>query len=393
MRDGDAVIGSPSSEVPGVELIRPIGKGAYGEVWMGRNTVTHRLIAVKLVRLSSPAGFSGASRELSALRREARRRTTSPHLVEIQHVGQTDEHLYYFMELADAVDERPPSAASSYEPLTLSALIKNGSIPTPDCIRWAQQLLEGLSALHESGFTHRDVKPSNCLIMGGVLKLADYGLLAESDGSTSILGTPKYMPPDRKMDPQADVYAAGLVIYEMLSGMSAEEFPSWSSQRLCEIRTSAGRALNRVMLKACERDPSKRYPNATEMFRAIHTLLVPAPSTIKFHRRSVVLGGVLTLIAAVIASISVLSIEPTSVDVDFITKPFEAEIFLDGERLVGPKGDPYRTPCTIPELPARPTHIVFKRLGCIDLDLGTVDLATTRSVDAAFTIEAPAGSN
>jgi serine/threonine protein kinase len=72
---------------------------------------------------------------------------------------------------------------------------------------------------------HRDVKPANCLFVGGELKLADFGLLTAADPLVSRVGTVAYMPPDGRMDARADVYAAGLVIYEMFTGMSAESFP------------------------------------------------------------------------------------------------------------------------------------------------------------------------
>jgi serine/threonine protein kinase len=72
---------------------------------------------------------------------------------------------------------------------------------------------------------HRDVKPANCLFVDGELKLADFGLLTETGPHVSRVGTEKYMPPDGRMDTRADVYAAGLVIYEMLTGLPADRFP------------------------------------------------------------------------------------------------------------------------------------------------------------------------
>jgi len=370
--------------IPGVDLIRPIGKGAYGEVWIGRNPVNNRLIAVKLIRLTSKTGESCASRELSALRREASHRNRNPHLVDILHVGQTAQYLYYFMELADAVDEQAPSSTPAYQPLTLAVLLHQKQIPTSDCLRIGTQLLEGLSALHQSGLTHRDVKPSNCLFVDGHLKLADYGLLAHSDSSSSIIGTPKYMPPDQKMDPQADVYAAGLVIYEMLTGMPAEEFPSWPRQRLKEIQSPTGLAMNQVMLKACERDPSKRYPNATEMLSAIRSHLDPKPESNFSRRHGLLWGLTLLLIIAALAIISLGSSRTVKVAVNFITRPFEAEIYLDGKRLMTANDEPYRTPCTVLGIPAVPMRVVFKKSGLDDLDIGTVDFNYQRAVEVEF---------
>ena len=95
---------------------------------------------------------------------------------------------------------------------------------------YARQLLAGLASLHAAGMVHRDVKPANCLFVGGQLKLADFGLLTEAHPLVSRLGTQKYMPPDGRMDMRADVYAAGLVIYEMLSGLPVDDFPRLGRQ-------------------------------------------------------------------------------------------------------------------------------------------------------------------
>ena len=86
---------------------------------------------------------------------------------------------------------------------------------------------------------HRDVKPANCLFLGGELKLGDFGLLTAASPTVSRLGTVRYMPPDGCMDARADVFAAGLVIYEMLTGLPAERFPSLGDRARGDRRRAA----------------------------------------------------------------------------------------------------------------------------------------------------------
>lgn len=368
-------------QIPDVELLRSIGQGAYGEVWLARNTVTSRLVAAKIIRRITPSGILCAERELAALRHEAKGQIQSDHLVEIYHVGQTNELLYYLMELADDLDGSRASASPSYQPLTLAARMKVGPIPLYDCVKISTQLLEGISALHQVGIIHRDIKPTNCLFVQGNLRLADIGLLADADTTASIVGTPKYMPPDRRMDERADVYAAGLVIYEMFTGLPADNFPRWPVSLVHQSSDPALRALNLVVLKACQADPTKRYDNALEMIAALQSHLSDQPK--KQSRRMMI--GTLAVLMGLGATLSPFWLtEIPKVDVDFVTRPFEADVYLDGQRLVGPSGEAIRTPCTASGLIAKPTRVVFKKHGLEDIDFGVVDIAQQRLVEVQW---------
>ena len=105
-------------------------------------------------------------------------------------------HIFFVMDLADDVTGTPGSTDPSYQPATLQSRLQTGPLTPEECWRRTGELLAGLAALHDAGMVHRDVKPANCLFVGGELKLADFGLLTEADRQMSRVGTVSYMPPD-----------------------------------------------------------------------------------------------------------------------------------------------------------------------------------------------------
>jgi serine/threonine protein kinase len=123
-----------------------------------------------------------------------------PNLLTIHHVGQTGDHLFYVMDLADNLRGPAVCEPSGYEAATLERRLADGPLPPEECVRCARQLLEGLASLHQAGMIHCDVKPANCLFVDGQLKLADFGLLTEANPQVSRIGTHKSMPPDGHMD-------------------------------------------------------------------------------------------------------------------------------------------------------------------------------------------------
>jgi len=342
-------------DVPDFDLIRPIGQGGFGRVWLARNRTTGRLRAVKVIPLRRGGTTDPAGREITSITRlEANLQRQHPHLLNIHHVGKTAEHLFYVMDLADDVTGASASADDDYRPATLQSRLQSGPLPSEQCETCARQLLDGLASLHRAGMVHRDVKPANCLFVDGQLKLADFGLLTEANPQISRLGTQKYMPPDGRMDARADVYAAGLVIYEMITGLPADSFPRLG-ERANEIADDATLCLlTRAALGACQPDPGQRFADAQAMLDEL-TVLRPRISArpVRLRRK---------------------------VYVNFITVPFEATIYLDDVRQVKPDGSPYTTPCTLDGLPARVHRVVFKHEGLPDRELEQVDFATTRQV-------------
>ena len=216
-------------EVPDHELLRLLGRGAYGEVWMARS-VTGTLRAVKVVRREDYEDDACFAREFEgALAYEPIARSL-PGLVHILHIGRREGKLpyyYYVMELADDAYTGIHFEPDDYEPRTLRSdmrLYGNRPMPTDYVVEVGIQISRALEGLHAHDLTHRDVKPENILFVHGRAKLADVGLVGPG-GLRSAMGTQGYMPPEGAGSPRADVYALAMVLYEMATGRDRMDFP------------------------------------------------------------------------------------------------------------------------------------------------------------------------
>jgi serine/threonine protein kinase len=264
---GVAVSGERRPAISDFTLIRLIGRGSYGDVWLARSlTGVHR--AIKVVyrdRFSDSAPFE---REFNGLKRfTAMSLPESGHLA-LLHVGQNEAggFFYYVMELADDVETGRDVNPDLYRPLTLRELQgRRKRLPAGECVPIAVELTRALASLHHRGLVHRDIKPSNIIIVGGLPKLADIGLVASSTDARTFVGTEGYVPPEGPGKPSADVFALGKVIYELSTGLAREDYPRLPE----ELRELPDREaiveLNEVVLVACDPVESRRYPDATAM--------------------------------------------------------------------------------------------------------------------------------
>lgn len=364
-------------DIPDFDLLRPIGRGGFGEVWLARNRTTGRLLAVKVIPLQQTGAGNPAAREISSLTRfEANRHCRHPNLLPIHHVGQTASHLFYVMDPADDLTAVPASESPEYQPASLERRLQDGPLSAETCLNYARQLLAGLASLHAAGMVHRDVKPANCLFVGGQLKLADFGLLTESNPLVSRLGTRKYMPPDGQMDVRADVYAAGLVLYEMISGLPADEFPRLGHRSAAICRDPILAFLLHLSLQACEREPANRWTDARAMLANLERpigRIAPVP-----RRRWLVAAVTAALLATV--AVGAWFLIPSRVAVNFLTDPQEAKIYVDDFLLVDSEGLPYTTPCTVDNLAASVHRVAFESSGRPRWDAGRYDLSQTRQI-------------
>jgi WD40 repeat protein len=262
---GTGRVDTPPIPVPDHTLIRRIGRGSYGEVWLARNALG-QYRAVKIVHRRAFDHDRPFEREFAGIQRfePVSRRHESQ--LNILHVGRGPDYFYYVMELADDMGRGAAIDEASYSPRTLrSELLLRGRLPVDECIRLGLALTTALEHLHRHGLVHRDIKPSNIVFVNGIPKLADIGLVAQAEATMSFVGTEGYLPPEGPGTPQADLFSLGKVLYEISTGHDRQQFPELPTN-VVELPDRAALAeLNEVLVRACAPDVRQRYQNAAEM--------------------------------------------------------------------------------------------------------------------------------
>ncbi len=266
-------------DIPGYKLLpSPFGQGAYGKVWLARNT-TGQWRAVKVVYLINFNNDAGPyEREFNGISRYQAISDKHPSLLRVDFVSEKfPGHFYYVMELGDPFEPGWEREPITYKPRDLAserARAQGGRLPTRECLRIGLELTDALDFLHRQGLTHRDIKPQNIIFVNGRPKLADLGLIAEirpPDQKRTLVGTPGYMPPPPELPgtPQADIYALGVVLYVLSTGRNPAFFPEISTTIAESIEAEEFFVVNTIILKACQPDPAQRYASALEMHRAL----------------------------------------------------------------------------------------------------------------------------
>lgn len=252
----------PSPSIPDHDVLRKIGGGAYGEVWLARG-VTGAMRAVKVVWREDFEDERGFEREFEGILKFEPISRDHPGLVNILHVGRSPDgtsFYYYVMELGDDVLTGREINPVEYEPRTLRAdhhLAKGVQWDTAECLDVGLRLAEALEHLHERGLAHRDVKPSNIIFVNGRAKLADIGLVA-ARGQRTFVGTEGFVPPEGPGSAQADVYSLGKVLYEIATGMDRMNFPELPEEMPAGPDRKQWLELNRIICDVCEPRISKR---------------------------------------------------------------------------------------------------------------------------------------
>lgn len=303
--------GAPSITVPDHELLRLIGKGSYGEVWLARNIMgSYR--AVKIIRRSFFQDHSPFDREFAGIKKFEPISRTHSGFVDILQIGRNDEAgcLYYVMEAADDLHLGQSIEADTYVPRTLGkALAQVKRFPVDQCVQMGLALCQALETLHRHGLVHRDIKPSNIVFVNGVPKLADIGLVTESNNARSFVGTEGFIPPEGPGTERADIFSLGKALYEIASGRDRLDFPALPPD-LSEFKDGEQfLELNECLIRACRLDHEKRYASAREMYEDL-ALLASGKSLRRLRilerrwenakRTAALTAGVVALSAAII---------------------------------------------------------------------------------------------
>jgi tetratricopeptide (TPR) repeat protein len=258
--------------VDGYEVIGELGRGGNGVVYRARRIGLKRLTALKVLR----GGAAADPREAARLRGEAMAlaRIGHPNIIQIYEVGETVGRPFLALEFA-------PGGS-------LEARLRVGTQPARDAAALLETLARAIHAAHQAGVVHRDLKPANVLFAeDGTPKIADFGLakrLNSDDAQTcsgDILGTPNYMAPEQARGhsaaagPEADVYALGAILYELLTGRppfegetvwdTLEQVIGWEPPPPRQLVPKLPRDLETICLKCLRKDPTRRYSGADKL--------------------------------------------------------------------------------------------------------------------------------
>jgi Tol biopolymer transport system component len=262
-------------------IVRALGRGGMGEVYIAEDTKLHREVALKLL----PGDMAADAERLQRFQREAQAvaALNHPNVVTIYTVEEADSVHFITMELVEGE--------------TLERMIPKRGLPLPELLRLAVPLADAIAAAHQRGIVHRDLKPANIMVTAeGRLKVLDFGLAklkqartGAADATTtttdqltmqhSIIGTPSYMSPEQAqghpVDHRTDIFSAGVVLYEMATG--TRPFQGDSAVTILssiikdtpppafEVNPSLPRELDRIIMHCLAKDPAHRYQSALDL--------------------------------------------------------------------------------------------------------------------------------
>ena len=255
-----------------------IGTGGMAAVYLAKDLILDRLVAIKVLRLD----FRQNDDAMKRFRREALSATqlTHPNIVGVYDVGQSQEMNYIVMEYVEGTDLK-------------DYVRQRGALHPIEAVRIMMQIVSAIAAAHQNRIIHRDIKPQNILIdREGNVKITDFGIaVALSDTSltqtNTLLGSVHYLSPEQARGGmatiQTDIYALGIVLYELLTGRVPFDGESPVSIALKHFqdplpsvvnpKAMVPQSLENIVLKATAKDPMNRYRSCYEMFQDLKTCL------------------------------------------------------------------------------------------------------------------------
>src|SRR5215467_12582807 len=270
------------------EIQSALGAGGMGEVYRARDTRLERDVALKIL----PESFARESDRLHRFEQEARAVATlsHPNILAVFDIGQQNGSPYLVSELLEGE--------------ILRTVLDRGALSQRKAIEYGVQIAQGLAAAHEKGIVHRDLKPENIFVTKDArIKILDFGLAkqaqkvtaAASDGLTltsshtaagMVMGTASYMAPEQvrgePADPRTDIFAFGVVLYEMLSGKRAfrRDTPAETMTavlkedppELSDPSHQVSPALDRIVRRCLEKNPEQRFQSARDLSFALSAL-------------------------------------------------------------------------------------------------------------------------
>ena len=262
------------------EVVSHIGQGGMADVFLAVDTILNRQVAIKILR----ADLSTDAVSILRFEREAQAAAAlaHPNIVEIYDVGDYKGHHYIVMEYVTGK--------------TLKQVIRSrGPLVNEEAVDIMKQLCSAISEAHSRGIIHRDIKPQNVIVKAdGSIKILDFGI-ATAKGSmqltqaNNVMGSVHYLAPElakgEAASPQSDIYALGIVLYEMLAGdvpFKADQAVQIALKHMREpmpdvrlINASVPQSIANVITRATAKDPNNRYGSCREMLQDISTCLRP----------------------------------------------------------------------------------------------------------------------
>ncbi len=253
-------------------IVAMAGRGAMGEVYRAEDLKLSQTVALKFL----PESIAQDGAAMARFHREVRiaRQVSHPNVCRVFDIGQTDGFQFLTMEYVDGED--------------LSTLLRRiGHLPSFKALEIARQMCAGLAAAHEHGVIHRDLKPANVMIDGrGKVRITDFGVAGVAgtiSAEERFAGTPAYMAPEqlagKDASIQSDIYALGLVLYEVFTGKRAFEDTTVAELRRAHEQPSPTNPsllvkdidpiAERVILRCLEKDPAKRPATALQVAAAL----------------------------------------------------------------------------------------------------------------------------